>query len=349
MAELSKQQRVRRSKLITMGIVVTVLWIIGGLALLFQNGVSGFLNQGLDALGGFLEGFFAPLAFLWLVIGLFMQQRELSLNTDVLRATVDTAKQQTRVLEETELRARQSAFFQIAENVKRQTRNLAGLIAGLILDESGNAVFSEEDMLDHWMDHQRGQYEKFPAMLINPSNPMSTYGISEFEMLFGNEALCIYSEEYIRSFRQLLRMGHDCDPDGTIVKTVSQTPHGSLFDMMIANIAQPSCWVLLDDPGRPSTASEVSFLGNWTIETTNEKDNDVTQIEIWKTEGGFGATVSNGEGEITMNTVEIHESAMFIRCAWFVATATIREETLKGSFDLRDGSYATFVGSRIER
>ena len=37
-----------------------------------------FWHAGADTIGGFFEGFFATLAFLWLVVGLFIQQKELS-------------------------------------------------------------------------------------------------------------------------------------------------------------------------------------------------------------------------------------------------------------------------------
>ena len=43
----------------------------------FCIGWDRFISQPADALGGFLEGAFAPLAFLWLVVGFFLQQRQL--------------------------------------------------------------------------------------------------------------------------------------------------------------------------------------------------------------------------------------------------------------------------------
>ena len=61
------------------GLGITAAWIVMGL--LYIANVVGwldFVRQSAPDLGGFLEGAFAPLAFLWLVIGFFLQQRQLS-------------------------------------------------------------------------------------------------------------------------------------------------------------------------------------------------------------------------------------------------------------------------------
>ena len=66
------------------GIVVTLAWIAAGVVYLQGGSFSGvtIYDIPLENIGSFLEGAFAPLAFLWLVIGLFIQQKELADNTD---------------------------------------------------------------------------------------------------------------------------------------------------------------------------------------------------------------------------------------------------------------------------
>ena len=93
---------------IILGAVVTALWIAGGLSYLW--GTSPY-DIPLETLGSFLEGAFAPLAFLWLVIGLFIQQKELADNTEVLRQQSIHAAEQTRAMAAAELNARQQAYF----------------------------------------------------------------------------------------------------------------------------------------------------------------------------------------------------------------------------------------------
>ena len=64
---------------IWLGLTITIIWIGGGIWYLGQiSETSPSQNFSLDAVGSFLEGAFAPLAFLWLVIGLFIQQQELA-------------------------------------------------------------------------------------------------------------------------------------------------------------------------------------------------------------------------------------------------------------------------------
>jgi hypothetical protein len=72
---------------IIMGLSPSLLWLLPG-ALYISTGVScgGFVQWPAEELGSFMEGAFAPLAFLWLVIGYFLQQQELIQNTQALRA-----------------------------------------------------------------------------------------------------------------------------------------------------------------------------------------------------------------------------------------------------------------------
>ncbi len=78
----------RRDRRIQWGLMLTFLWL--GTAVLYvatQIGWAGFLRQPLGDMGDFLDGAFAPLAFLWLVLGLFLQQRELMENNRAIAAS----------------------------------------------------------------------------------------------------------------------------------------------------------------------------------------------------------------------------------------------------------------------
>ena len=75
---------------------------------------TGDLNQ----LGDFLAGFFAPVAFLWLIIGYLMQSKELSLQRQELAATVNALKLQADALE---VQAREQATSSEALQSQAQT------------------------------------------------------------------------------------------------------------------------------------------------------------------------------------------------------------------------------------
>ena len=65
------------------GVLVSVFWLVGMGFILYFN-LEEVVSLELNALGDFLAGGFAPLAFLWLVIGYFQQGKELKLSTDAL-------------------------------------------------------------------------------------------------------------------------------------------------------------------------------------------------------------------------------------------------------------------------
>jgi hypothetical protein len=78
---------------IAFGLIVTVAWFTAGL--IYLLGVVGwgrFVHLPTADIGSFLEGAFAPLAFLWLVIGHFMQQKEITANTKAINIQEQSAR-----------------------------------------------------------------------------------------------------------------------------------------------------------------------------------------------------------------------------------------------------------------
>ena len=158
----------RRNYLIPLGIVLTVVWLTGG-AIYYTQSSSALTSM--DQIGSFLEGFFAPLAFLWLVIGLFMQQREIRNNSNIVQMTLQHSAEQTRVLEATELRARQTAFFQIAESVKSQLGNLLGALAEVNFGPDGNRRLNRDELNSYW-EQKINNPEVFGYVLHTAANPL---------------------------------------------------------------------------------------------------------------------------------------------------------------------------------
>ena len=113
---------------IALGLSLTCLWLLTGSAYISSNvGWAGFVSLPVEEVGSFLEGAFAPLAFLWLVIGYFLQQQELSQNTQAMRAqateiarTAEQATIQSEKLAASEIYARQEATLRLVEAVRSQ-------------------------------------------------------------------------------------------------------------------------------------------------------------------------------------------------------------------------------------
>ena len=109
----------------------------------------------MEYLGNFLEGAFAPLAFLWLVIGYFLQQKELEQNTDALRSqavaisrSAEQAVIQSENLAASEIHARQEAFLQISQSVRGQLGSISGLLFISSQGTGGNNGVSAQEQAE---------------------------------------------------------------------------------------------------------------------------------------------------------------------------------------------------------
>jgi len=65
-----------------LGIILTIGWLIFLIVILFLKG--NITDLSLNEIGDFLAGFFAPTAFLWLILGYMQQGDELKSNTQAL-------------------------------------------------------------------------------------------------------------------------------------------------------------------------------------------------------------------------------------------------------------------------
>ena len=87
------------SKNLIIGILITVVWfLVIGLFCVQNNFV--FTNRELNSLGDFLAGIFAPVAFLWLIIGYLQQGKQLDQNTKALEQQEKALKLQIEEMRE---------------------------------------------------------------------------------------------------------------------------------------------------------------------------------------------------------------------------------------------------------
>ena len=209
------------------GIVVTVLWLVGGVwyvVLVTENEPTQ--NFSLEAVGSFLEGAFAPLAFLWLVLGLFIQQRELARNTEELRKTSEQSGKQTQAIAATEMNARQETFFKIAENVKHQLGGISGMLYVSGLGPVGSGRFDRDQMDEYFSQMATGDCEIFARLFIS-MDFLEEGGLSK--LLYGTEIRFRHSRNYMRTFERLCRLAKNCDVDGIIEDALMQSAFGLLY------------------------------------------------------------------------------------------------------------------------
>ena len=215
---------------IWLGITVTLLWISGGVWYVLQvSETEPSQNFSLAAVGSFLEGAFAPLAFLWLVLGLFIQQRELANNTEAIRRTSEQSEKQTLAIAATEMNARQETFFKIAENVKNQLGGISGMLLVSSLGPVGSGKMSRDEMDEHFAQAAKGDESVFARMFIS-KDFLDEGGLSE--MLFGTEIRTRHSHNFMRAFEKLMRLAKNCDVDNIIQDSLMQGAFGLLYIRM---------------------------------------------------------------------------------------------------------------------
>lgn len=230
--------RERSDRRIAIGLALTVVWI--GLALAYITSSIGwhaFVNLPPSEVANTIEGFVAPLAFLWLVLGLFLQQSELAQNSralmlqsEALQKSAEQAEIQARAIHANELHARQDTFVDLVRLVNRQL----GVISGLLYlssqtVNSGGAV-PPEKIAEFWTQLGAGDSDVFMRGLLGASAVLPPQ--QGFDLFFSTPVRTRHSEAYIAAFARLLRAAESCDPDGIIRDAILGDGSGRLYQLM---------------------------------------------------------------------------------------------------------------------
>ena len=209
------------------GLVVTFTWILGGLYFVIAS-VRADPDQDLtlDVIGNFLEGAFAPLAFLWLVLGLFMQQKELANNTEMLRRTSEQSEKQTMAIAATEMNARQETFFKIAENVKHQLGGITGMLFASGLGPVGSNRYSREEISAMFEQAGNGDHEIFARQFMS-LDFLEEGGLQP--LLYETDIRRRHTRNFRRTYERLVDLAAGCDVGGIIVDSLHQSAFGLLY------------------------------------------------------------------------------------------------------------------------
>ena len=227
MQETHQKSYVPKDWRIQFGLVLTLLWF-SFLALYIARNVgwSNFIDLPIAEMGTFLEGAFAFLAFLWLVIGLFIQQSVLAENNAELRRTNLNSEKQTQAIAATELNARQETFFKIAEGTRRQL----GAITGLLFISSQGAVgdnkYTGEQLADLWKQFASGDFEVFSRLFLTMAGIAGDEGLRV--LLYATDIRKRHTNNFIVGFDRILKLATGCDLDNVIRDSLIYSAHGLL-------------------------------------------------------------------------------------------------------------------------
>jgi hypothetical protein len=218
-----------RDPRILYGLALTIVWLLLGALYISSNlGWSRFATLPIDEMGNFLEGAFAPLAFLWLVIGLFIQQSVLAENNRELRDNNIQSEKQTMAIAATEMNARQETFFKIADNTRRQLGGIAGLLFQSSKGQTGDNTYSEAEFMEMWHLFATGDFEIFSRNFL----ALAGKGVDMQPLFYGTQIRCTHTDNFIMNFDRLLRLAKDCDTNGIISDAQLHSAHGLLSSRM---------------------------------------------------------------------------------------------------------------------
>jgi hypothetical protein len=227
----TKSKSRKRDWRIWFGIAVTIIWVGGGGWYVFGVMSTESANQlSPEVIGSFLEGAFAPLAFLWLVIGLFIQQRELANNSKAIRQASKQSAKQTAAIAATEMNARQETFFKIKENVNHQLGGITGMLYSSSMGSVGSGEMTREETDANFKRIADGDCEVFARMFLGRS--MIDHADLQ-DMFFGTKIRTRHTQNFMRTFERLRRLGRNCDVDGIIEETLMQSAFGLLYRRML--------------------------------------------------------------------------------------------------------------------
>lgn len=215
---------------IMLGLGLTFFWLfLGFLYISSLVGWSHFASLPIDAMGTFLEGAFAPLAFLWLVIGLFIQQTVLAENNRELRWNNLQSEKQTQAIAATELNARQETFFKIADNTRKQLGGISGMLFISSQGSFAGGGLSMDELNEFWKQFASGDVEVFSRRFLTmQANPELDFK----DLFYGTEVRRRHADNFIVGFDRLLKLARECDTDHIIQDALIYSAHGLLNNRM---------------------------------------------------------------------------------------------------------------------
>ena len=234
---------------IFMGLSLTTLWLGMGLAYISGNVCwTAFVQLPAEELGSFLEGAFAPLAFLWLVIGYFLQQQELIQNTQAMRdqaqeigRTAEQAIIQSEKLAASESHARQEATLRLAEAVSKQLGGISGM---LYISSHGVAGDYPESVDSNHLfaEQSKGDVEVFSRELLGATVNFASEA-ERFDLFYKTEIRARHTNQFIFVFERLLKHVRSSDTDNMLLDSLIGSAHGLLYLRMKTYQANaPSQW-----------------------------------------------------------------------------------------------------------
>ena len=215
---------------VAFGLSVTLLWISTGLLYLLQVvGWGNFVHLPTADIGSFLEGAFAPLAFLWLVIGHFMQQKEITANTKAISIQEQSARR-------LEVHSQRDSYFKLSELVQEQLGTIAAFHYMSVCGPTGTEEISGEEFSEQRHRTATGDHSWFIRKMISLAVTNRKDMTILCEIFYGTDIRERHSENFARTFRKLLNNAAAVDTDDMVVDALLNGSAAGLLFRIIQHV-----------------------------------------------------------------------------------------------------------------
>ncbi|MCB1688099.1 MAG: hypothetical protein KDI33_06420 [Halioglobus sp.] len=232
-----------------LGLTVTVLWISLGLAyLLGIVGADNFIHLATADIGSFLEGAFAPLAFLWLVIGHFMQQKEIGANTRAIKLQEQSARR-------LELHSQQDSYFKLLSLVQQQLGAIAGFHYMSVCGPTGTGEITGEEFTEQRAISATGDHAWFIRKMIALAIGELDNKAVMHEIFYSTPTRTRHSDNYAKTFAKLLRAGQAVDTDDMVTDALLNGSAEGLYYRIILNAKGEAALDMVPAPAQVTTTA----------------------------------------------------------------------------------------------
>jgi hypothetical protein len=213
---------------VALGLTITVLWMAAGFAYLVGIvGTNNFIHLPTADIGNFLEGAFAPLAFLWLVVGHFMQQKEIAANTRAIKLQEQSARR-------LELHSRQDSYFKLLNLVQNQLGAIAGFHYMSVCGPTGTGEISGVEFTEQRAHAATGDHAWFIRKMI--ALAVGDIGDKDkmHEIFFSTPVRTRHSNNFSRTFKKLLDAARSVDTDDMVTDALlNGSAEGLLYRIIL--------------------------------------------------------------------------------------------------------------------
>jgi hypothetical protein len=195
---------------IVFGLLVTIGWISAGLIYLMAIvGWNNFVLLPTADIGSFLEGAFAPLAFLWLVIGHFMQQKEITANTKAIGIQEQSARR-------LEVHSQRDSYFKLLDLVQDQLGSIASFHYMSVCGPTGTGEITGEEFTEQRNMAGNGDPAWFVRKMISLAISNRDEPHKLHDIFYGTEIRTRHSNNFTKTFTKLEKAAKAVDQDDMV-------------------------------------------------------------------------------------------------------------------------------------